>query len=132
MSKFPSNSNGADDPSPQRKPYTSCKQFGRMGGYRQSCPKNLRNKQALANSIANRLHDLPSDARSSTNVSFEDENEGYAVDSRVVDNNNGTANVAEAKVINDHGEEEAIDDVALLPAAKYSKNWIHLRSYFSC
>ncbi|GAN01714.1 hypothetical protein MAM1_0011c01149 [Mucor ambiguus] len=56
-----------------------------------------------------------------TNTSFEDENESDAVDSRVVDNNNGTANAVEAKVINGHIEQVAADDVALPLTAKYSE-----------
>ncbi|GAN06305.1 hypothetical protein MAM1_0119d05785 [Mucor ambiguus] len=46
-----------------------------------------------------------------TDVSFEDENEGDAVDSRVHDN--GTANAVEAKVINGHAKQEAIDPMML-------------------
>ncbi|GAN09323.1 hypothetical protein MAM1_0259c08848 [Mucor ambiguus] len=53
-----------------------------------------------------------------TNISFEDENEGDAVDSKADDN--GPANAVEAKVINDHTKQEATDDVALPPTAKYS------------
>ncbi|GAN08327.1 hypothetical protein MAM1_0199d07836 [Mucor ambiguus] len=66
-----------------------------------------------------------------TNVSFENENEGDAADSRVVDNNNDTNNAVKAKVINGHTEQEATDDVALPPAAKYSEIWIHLKPDFS-
>ncbi|GAN07101.1 hypothetical protein MAM1_0148c06593 [Mucor ambiguus] len=97
MSKLPSNSNGVDDPSRERKPCQSCMQFGHMRRYRQACPENLRKKQALANSIANRSDNLPSDFLSSTNVSFKDENECDAVDSRA--DGNGIANAVEAKVI---------------------------------
>ncbi|GAN10318.1 hypothetical protein MAM1_0343c09856 [Mucor ambiguus] len=56
-----------------------------------------------------------------TNVSFEDKNEGDAVDSRVVDNiNNGTTiNAVEAKVINGyHVEQDTTDDVASPSTAK--------------
>ncbi|GAN08012.1 hypothetical protein MAM1_0186c07518 [Mucor ambiguus] len=44
-----------------------------------------------------------------TNVSFENENESDAVDSKA--NNNATANAIEAKVINGHAEQEAIDQM---------------------
>ncbi|GAN05865.1 hypothetical protein MAM1_0103c05341 [Mucor ambiguus] len=66
-----------------------------------------------------------------TNDSFKDENEGDAVDSRADDN--GTANAVEATtvIINGHDEQEATDDVALPPTAKYSKIWIPLRPDFS-
>ncbi|GAN07525.1 hypothetical protein MAM1_0165d07024 [Mucor ambiguus] len=47
-----------------------------------------------------------------TNDFFENENEGDAVESRVVDNNSGTANAAEAKALNGHAEQETADDVA--------------------
>ncbi|GAN04287.1 hypothetical protein MAM1_0059c03747 [Mucor ambiguus] len=67
-----------------------------------------------------------------TNVFFENENEGNAVDSRVVDNSNGTASAVEAKVINGHAKQETTDDVALPPTAKYSEIWIQLRPDFSC
>ncbi|GAN04942.1 hypothetical protein MAM1_0077d04409 [Mucor ambiguus] len=46
-----------------------------------------------------------------TNGSFEDENEGGAVDSKA--NNNGAANAFETKVINGHAEQEAIDQMML-------------------
>ncbi|GAN09571.1 hypothetical protein MAM1_0275c09101 [Mucor ambiguus] len=46
-----------------------------------------------------------------TNDSFKDENKGDAVDSKV--NNNGTTNAVEAKVINGHVEQEAIDQMML-------------------
>ncbi|GAN05037.1 hypothetical protein MAM1_0080c04506 [Mucor ambiguus] len=46
-----------------------------------------------------------------TNNSFKDENEGDAVDSKA--NNNGTANTVEAKVINGHAEQEAMDQMML-------------------
>ncbi|GAN01736.1 hypothetical protein MAM1_0011d01171 [Mucor ambiguus] len=46
-----------------------------------------------------------------TNDSFKDENEGGAVVSKA--NNNGAANAVEAKVINDHAEQEAIDQMML-------------------
>ncbi|GAN05729.1 hypothetical protein MAM1_0100c05203 [Mucor ambiguus] len=46
-----------------------------------------------------------------TNVSFKDENEADTVDSKA--NNNGTANAIEAKVINGHTEQEAIDQMML-------------------
>ncbi|GAN03012.1 hypothetical protein MAM1_0032c02462 [Mucor ambiguus] len=46
-----------------------------------------------------------------TNDSIKDEDEGDAVDSKA--NNNGTANAVEAKVINDHAEQEAIDHMML-------------------
>ncbi|GAN09158.1 hypothetical protein MAM1_0247d08680 [Mucor ambiguus] len=46
-----------------------------------------------------------------TNDSFKDDNEDDAVDSKV--NNNGTANAVEAKVINGHAEQEAIDQMTL-------------------
>ncbi|GAN08204.1 hypothetical protein MAM1_0193d07711 [Mucor ambiguus] len=52
-----------------------------------------------------------------------------AVDSKA--NDNDTANAVEAKVINDHVEQEDTDDVALPPAAKCSKIWIHVRANFS-
>ncbi|GAN02554.1 hypothetical protein MAM1_0024d01998 [Mucor ambiguus] len=42
-----------------------------------------------------------------TNNSFKDENEGDAVDSKA--NKNGPANAVEAKDINGHAEQEAID-----------------------
>ncbi|GAN04615.1 hypothetical protein MAM1_0069d04076 [Mucor ambiguus] len=66
-----------------------------------------------------------------TNVSFEDEDEGDAVDSKADDNS--AANAGKYKVINNgHAKQEATDDVALLPpAAKYSEIWIHLRPDFS-
>ncbi|GAN09873.1 hypothetical protein MAM1_0299c09406 [Mucor ambiguus] len=57
-----------------------------------------------------------------TNVSFENENEGDIVDSRVVDSNNATYNAVEAEAINVHAEQEATDDIALTPpTAKYSE-----------
>ncbi|GAN02505.1 hypothetical protein MAM1_0023c01949 [Mucor ambiguus] len=46
-----------------------------------------------------------------TNDFFEDENEGDAVDSKAI--NNGTGNAVEAKVINGHAEQEAIDQMML-------------------
>ncbi|GAN07608.1 hypothetical protein MAM1_0168d07108 [Mucor ambiguus] len=46
-----------------------------------------------------------------TNVSFKDENEGDAVDSKA--NDNGAANTIEAIVINGHAEQEAIDQMML-------------------
>ncbi|GAN02940.1 hypothetical protein MAM1_0031c02390 [Mucor ambiguus] len=46
-----------------------------------------------------------------TDVSFEDENEGDTVDSRVHDND--TANSVEATVINGHVEQEAIVQMML-------------------
>ncbi|GAN05509.1 hypothetical protein MAM1_0094d04980 [Mucor ambiguus] len=60
-----------------------------------------------------------------TNVSFEDENEGGDVVDSKTDNNSGTANAVEAKVINNHAEQETTDDVALPPTAKYTEIWIH-------
>ncbi|GAN06084.1 hypothetical protein MAM1_0111c05561 [Mucor ambiguus] len=56
-----------------------------------------------------------------TNVSFEDENEGNAVASKA--NDNGTANTVEATtvIISGHAKQEATDDVALPPTAKYSE-----------
>ncbi|GAN04918.1 hypothetical protein MAM1_0077c04385 [Mucor ambiguus] len=61
-----------------------------------------------------------------TNVSFEDENEGAAVDSKA--NDNCTANVIEAIVINDgHAKQEVTDTVALPATAKYSEIWKNLR-----
>ncbi|GAN05572.1 hypothetical protein MAM1_0095c05043 [Mucor ambiguus] len=39
------------------------------------------------------------------------ENEGDAVDSKA--NNNGTANIVDAKVINGHAEQEAIEQMML-------------------
>ncbi|GAN01782.1 hypothetical protein MAM1_0012c01217 [Mucor ambiguus] len=54
-----------------------------------------------------------------------------AVDSRVVNNNNGTSISAKDKVINGHAEQEATNDVALPPTAKYSEIWMHLRPDFS-
>ncbi|GAN07466.1 hypothetical protein MAM1_0162d06963 [Mucor ambiguus] len=65
-----------------------------------------------------------------TNVSFEDKNEGDAVYSKVNDND-GTANAVEVKAINGHAEQEATDDAALPPTAKYSEFRIHLRPDFS-
>ncbi|GAN03979.1 hypothetical protein MAM1_0052c03435 [Mucor ambiguus] len=127
MSKLPSNFNGADDPRRQRKPCPFCMQLGHMRRSHQSCPENLRNKQAFTNSIANRSSDLPSDVQSSTNVSFENENEDDAVDSRVVDKNNDTANAVEVKLLDGYVEQEATDDVAVHPTAKYRENWIHWR-----
>ncbi|GAN06080.1 hypothetical protein MAM1_0111d05557 [Mucor ambiguus] len=59
-----------------------------------------------------------------TNVSFEDENEGNAVDSKA--NDNGTANAVEATtvIISGHAKQEAITaDVALPPTANYSEIW---------
>ncbi|GAN09669.1 hypothetical protein MAM1_0282d09200 [Mucor ambiguus] len=55
-----------------------------------------------------------------TDVSFEDENEGDAVDSKV-DDYGGIANAVEANnkvIISGHAEQEATDDVALPPTAK--------------
>ncbi|GAN06709.1 hypothetical protein MAM1_0133d06197 [Mucor ambiguus] len=46
-----------------------------------------------------------------TNDSFKDENEGDSVDSKA--NNNVTANAVEAKVINGHAEQKAIDQIML-------------------
>ncbi|GAN05697.1 hypothetical protein MAM1_0099c05171 [Mucor ambiguus] len=46
-----------------------------------------------------------------TNDFFKDENEGDSIDSKA--NNNGTANAAEAKVINGHAEQEAIYQMML-------------------
>ncbi|GAN11905.1 hypothetical protein MAM1_1240c11529 [Mucor ambiguus] len=63
------------------------------------------------------------------NVSFEDENESDAADSKADDN--GTAIAVEAIVINGHAEQEATYDVAFPPTAKYSDIWIHLRPNFS-
>ncbi|GAN11628.1 hypothetical protein MAM1_0759d11204, partial [Mucor ambiguus] len=56
-----------------------------------------------------------------TNVSFEDENEGDSVDSSKADINGGIANAVEATTatISGHAEQEATDDVALPPTAKY-------------
>ncbi|GAN05622.1 hypothetical protein MAM1_0097c05094 [Mucor ambiguus] len=105
--------------------------IGHMRRSHQSCPENLRNKQAFTNSFANRSDDLPSDVQSSTNASFENENEGDAVDSRVVDNNNGTANTVEANLLKGYVEQETTDDVAVHPTAKYSEIWIHWRPDFS-
>ncbi|GAN00655.1 hypothetical protein MAM1_0001d00077 [Mucor ambiguus] len=53
----------------------------------------------------------PEPRRSSQRDSFKNENEGDAVDSKA--KNNGTANAVEAKVINDHAEQEAIDQMVL-------------------
>ncbi|GAN09485.1 hypothetical protein MAM1_0270c09014 [Mucor ambiguus] len=66
-----------------------------------------------------------------TNDSFKDENEGDAVDSNACDN--GTANAVEATtvIISGYAEQEATNDVALPPTAKYSKIWIYLRPDFS-
>ncbi|GAN11806.1 hypothetical protein MAM1_0994d11409 [Mucor ambiguus] len=128
MSKLPSSSNGVDDPSSQRKPCSSCMQFGHIRQSHQSCPENLRNKQAFTKSIANRSDDLPSDAQSTTNVSFENKN-GDAVDSKA--NDNGADNAAATKVINGHAEQEATGVVALPPTAKYSEVWIRWRPDFS-
>ncbi|GAN00966.1 hypothetical protein MAM1_0003d00394 [Mucor ambiguus] len=46
-----------------------------------------------------------------TNDSYEDENEGVAVESKA--NNNGAANAVEAKVINRHAEQKAIYQMML-------------------
>ncbi|GAN05357.1 hypothetical protein MAM1_0089d04827 [Mucor ambiguus] len=46
-----------------------------------------------------------------TNDSFKDKNEGDAVDSKA--NNNSTANAVEAKVMDAHAEQEAIDQMML-------------------
>ncbi|GAN09097.1 hypothetical protein MAM1_0243d08619 [Mucor ambiguus] len=46
-----------------------------------------------------------------TNVSFEDKNEGGAVESKADDNS--IANAVEAKVINGHAEQEVIDQMML-------------------
>ncbi|GAN00634.1 hypothetical protein MAM1_0001c00056 [Mucor ambiguus] len=56
-----------------------------------------------------------------TNVSFEDENEVGAVDSKA--NDNDTANAVETTtvIISGHAEQEATDDVALPPTANYSE-----------
>ncbi|GAN01096.1 hypothetical protein MAM1_0004c00527 [Mucor ambiguus] len=60
-----------------------------------------------------------------TNVS-KDENEGTAVDIKTSDSY--AANAVKATVINDgHAKQEATDDVASPPIAKYSKICIHLR-----
>ncbi|GAN01733.1 hypothetical protein MAM1_0011d01168 [Mucor ambiguus] len=56
-------------------------------------------------------------------------NEGDAIDSKA--EGNGTADAVEGKVINGHAKQEATDDVALPPAAKYSETRIHLRPNFS-
>ncbi|GAN02642.1 hypothetical protein MAM1_0025d02087 [Mucor ambiguus] len=96
MSKLSSDSNGANNPSRQRKTCPSCMQYGRMRRSHQSCPENLRNNQALIDSIANRSGDLSSDTLSSTNVSFEDKNES-------------------------HSKQKDTDDVALSPTAKCSE-----------
>ncbi|GAN10987.1 hypothetical protein MAM1_0443c10538 [Mucor ambiguus] len=102
MSKLPFNFNDVDDPSPQQ-----------------------------TNSIANRSDDLLSDVQSSTNVSFESENESDAIDSKA--DGNGTINSVEATtvIISGHAEQEATDDVVLPPTAKYCKNWIYFRPDFS-
>ncbi|GAN03553.1 hypothetical protein MAM1_0043d03008 [Mucor ambiguus] len=66
-----------------------------------------------------------------TNDSFKDENGGVTVDSKA--NDNSTANAVEEAttvIISSHDEQEATDDVALPPAAKYSQIWIHLRPDF--
>ncbi|GAN00620.1 hypothetical protein MAM1_0001c00042 [Mucor ambiguus] len=63
-----------------------------------------------------------------TDISFEDENEGYVVNSKADDN--GTANAVEANVINGYAEQEATDDVALPPTEKYSEIWIHRKADF--
>ncbi|GAN05640.1 hypothetical protein MAM1_0097c05112 [Mucor ambiguus] len=66
-----------------------------------------------------------------TNVSFEDENEGDAVDSKADDDNDNVYAV-ESKAINSHAEQEfTIDGFTLPPTAKYSEIWIHLRPNFS-
>ncbi|GAN04607.1 hypothetical protein MAM1_0068c04068 [Mucor ambiguus] len=52
-----------------------------------------------------------------TDVSFEDENEGDAVDTTVI--NDG------------HAKQEVADAVALPPTAKYSEIWTHFRPDFS-
>ncbi|GAN01169.1 hypothetical protein MAM1_0005d00600 [Mucor ambiguus] len=53
-----------------------------------------------------------------TNFSFEDENEDDAVNHSKSDNNGGPANAVEAKVVNGHAEQEAMNDVALPSTAK--------------
>ncbi|GAN09209.1 hypothetical protein MAM1_0250c08731 [Mucor ambiguus] len=53
-------------------------------------------------------HDVNMPLNIATIVSFEDENKGDAVD------DNGLANAVEAKVINGHAEQEAIDQMMLL------------------
>ncbi|GAN05932.1 hypothetical protein MAM1_0105d05408 [Mucor ambiguus] len=93
-----------------------------MGRSHQPCPENPRNKQTLTNSIANRSDNLLGDAQFSTDVSYEDENEGNAVDSSNADCN-VTANAVEAKAIN--------NEAALPLTAKYSEIWIHSRPDFS-
>ncbi|GAN01918.1 hypothetical protein MAM1_0013d01355 [Mucor ambiguus] len=65
-----------------------------------------------------------------TNVSFEDENQGGTVDN--IADDNGTTIAVEAKLISDHTEQKATDDIAFPPAAKYSEVWMHLRLIFSC
>jgi hypothetical protein len=45
--------------------------------------------------------------KNATNVSFEDEDVGYAADIKADDN--GTANTVEGKVINGHTKQETID-----------------------
>ncbi|GAN01140.1 hypothetical protein MAM1_0005c00571 [Mucor ambiguus] len=63
-----------------------------------------------------------------TNVSFEDENEDGAVDSK--SNDNGIANAVEGTAINDgHAKQEVADTVALPPTAKYSEIW-NIRNLF--
>ncbi|GAN08954.1 hypothetical protein MAM1_0234d08474 [Mucor ambiguus] len=65
-----------------------------------------------------------------TNVSFEDEDEGDAVDSKANDNVIADA-VKTTKVMNSHVKQDATDDVVLPPAAEYSDIWIYLRHGFS-
>ncbi|GAN04628.1 hypothetical protein MAM1_0069d04089 [Mucor ambiguus] len=57
-----------------------------------------------------------------TNDSFKDKNEGDTVDSNA--NDNSTANAVEATtvIISGHAEQEATDDIALPPTAKYRHN----------
>ncbi|GAN02433.1 hypothetical protein MAM1_0022d01876 [Mucor ambiguus] len=66
-----------------------------------------------------------------TNVSFEDENEGDAIDIKA--DGNGTASAVEAitVVISGHAEHEATDDIALPPTAKYSEIRIYFGPNFS-
>ncbi|GAN08244.1 hypothetical protein MAM1_0195d07751 [Mucor ambiguus] len=68
-----------------------------------------------------------------TNISFRDEDEGDAVDSKA-DHNGGTDNAVEAKVIINAIPNKRLllkMMLAYLQLKKCSKNWVHLRPHFS-
>ncbi|GAN05399.1 hypothetical protein MAM1_0090d04870 [Mucor ambiguus] len=78
--------------------------------------RNARNVDECANTTITIIN--PAKARFinilldiATNDSFKDENEGDDVDNKA--NNNGIANAVEAKAINGHAEQEAIDQMML-------------------